>query len=79
MSYMILGRPIASEYLAIGTFLLTGVGAWAATRKSAVPPAAAGAKIIKPAEVTVQGASKEEEEFIRQFVAEAEKEDKAHH
>ncbi|KZT53743.1 hypothetical protein CALCODRAFT_486115 [Calocera cornea HHB12733] len=73
----ILGRTIANEYLALGTFFATGLGTWAAMRKPAAPVGPNG-KVVKP-EPKIEASSKEEEDFIKAFVAEAEKGDSGHH
>ncbi|KAI0251902.1 hypothetical protein BJV78DRAFT_1207610 [Lactifluus subvellereus] len=75
MSYTILGRAIKTEYLALGTLLSTVGLSYAA--------ASGGSKDAKPIHkqtlqevkdsVKLDSSSKEEEEFIKNFVAEAEK------
>jgi len=71
MSYTILGRRIANEWLALGTFATVGTLAVYSTSGGSKAPANA-----KP-EPPVTGSSKEEEDFIKNFIAEAEKEEKA--
>ena len=82
MSYVILGQTIKNEYLALGTMISTGLGAWAATRggsKKAEPQGAGKAALEKVKEsVPFNASSSEEENFIRKFVADAEKEDSKH-
>ncbi|KAH9477421.1 ATP synthase subunit K, mitochondrial [Psilocybe cubensis] len=75
MSYTILGRSIKNEYLALGTFGITFGSAYLATR--------GGSKTAQAKPVTVEQAkqtvpinagSSEEEQFILNFIKEAEKE-----
>ncbi|TIA75646.1 hypothetical protein E3P92_00801 [Wallemia ichthyophaga] len=71
MSYNIGGMKILNEYLALGTMGITGgLAAWASSGpskpKQAAPEAAAGSA----------NPSKEEDEFIKNFVAEFEKSEK---
>ncbi|KAG2003653.1 hypothetical protein CC2G_004242 [Coprinopsis cinerea AmutBmut pab1-1] len=73
MSYQILGRAIKNEYLALGTFASAFGLAFLSTRggdKQAPPTTVQQAK----AEVPINAGSKDEEEFIKKFLAEAEKE-----
>ncbi|WVR03092.1 hypothetical protein IAU60_000081 [Kwoniella sp. DSM 27419] len=77
MSYNIAGRAIKNEYLVLGTIFATVAGAMAATGgsdKAAAPSAPVSVKEDK----TITGETAEEEDFIRQFVSEAEGSDKAH-
>ncbi|KIM21280.1 hypothetical protein M408DRAFT_333587 [Serendipita vermifera MAFF 305830] len=73
MSYVVAGRKIATEYLALATIgAIGGITAFQ-MRGSSKPKA-------KPIQELSATGSKEEEDFIRNFVAEAEKEDsKKHH
>ncbi|PFH45386.1 hypothetical protein AMATHDRAFT_184617 [Amanita thiersii Skay4041] len=78
MSYVILGRAIKNEHLALGVLTTAFGGAWLATRgnssASARPTPGQSVQEVK-ASVPLNASSNEEEEFIRKFVAEAEKED----
>ncbi|ORY26470.1 hypothetical protein BCR39DRAFT_560509 [Naematelia encephala] len=77
MSYTIAGRAIKNEYLALGTIFTTiGIAVAASggdkAKKSGPVPVEEDANIV--------GSSKDEESFIRKYVADAEKEAKgAHH
>ncbi|RXW21985.1 hypothetical protein EST38_g3876 [Candolleomyces aberdarensis] len=81
MSYQIFGRAIKNEYLALGTFATAFGGAFLATRGGEKKAPPADVKQAK-AEVPINAGSKyvvgslsgDEEAFIRQFIAEAEKE-----
>ncbi|KAL1920611.1 uncharacterized protein VTP21DRAFT_988 [Calcarisporiella thermophila] len=68
--YVIAGQKVANHWLSIGTIGLFTLGIFAATggNKDAKPRAGA----LPP----INAASKEEEEFIRNFVMQAEKEEK---
>ncbi|ORX35098.1 hypothetical protein BD324DRAFT_652813 [Kockovaella imperatae] len=85
MSYVIAGKSIKNEYLALGTILLTGGGAYAykasQSSKPVVPkPAAASSSSSSntDSDLGITTDSKDELDFIRQFVADAEKEGKKH-
>jgi len=74
MSYVILGRAVKTEYLALGTLF----GTVALTMGLS-----GGSKEAKPTTlqqiketVKMDAGSKDEEDFIRKFVADAEKESK---
>lgn len=74
MSYVVLGRAIKTEYLALGTLFGT-VGL--------AMGLSGGSKDTKPKtveqvkeSVSLNASSKDEEAFIRQFIADAEKESK---
>ncbi|KAG8933558.1 hypothetical protein FRC03_005977 [Tulasnella sp. 419] len=69
MSYVIAGRAIKNEYLALGTLLSVGALSWGLTSGSSSKPKAPP----KSEPIKVPGASGEEEDFIKAFVAEAEK------
>ncbi|KAI0264736.1 hypothetical protein BC834DRAFT_882341 [Gloeopeniophorella convolvens] len=76
MSYTILGRAIKTEYLAIGTLLSTVGLAYVSSSggsKDATPKNSLQA--VRDS-VKFESSSKEEEEFIKTFIAEAEKESK---
>ncbi|KAN0111684.1 hypothetical protein V8E52_008245 [Russula decolorans] len=78
MSYTILGRVIKTEYLAIGTLLSTvGLSYAAASGGSKAAPSGSKQTLQEvKGSVKFDSSSKEEEEFIRKFVEEAEKESK---
>ncbi|OCH87775.1 hypothetical protein OBBRIDRAFT_805825 [Obba rivulosa] len=80
MSYVILGRAVKSEYLAIGTILGT-VGlsmlATGGSKKEAKPAPSTPLKQVVESAVPINASSKEEEELmnsIKKFIADAEKE-----
>ncbi|KAI0635299.1 hypothetical protein C8Q77DRAFT_1107260 [Trametes polyzona] len=80
MSYVILGRAIKNEYLALGTILGTVGLTMLATggKKEAAPAAKPTLEQVKDS-VKVNASSKEEEDLmnsIKNFIAEAEKESK---
>ncbi|KAI0089509.1 hypothetical protein BDY19DRAFT_108076 [Irpex rosettiformis] len=82
MSYVIFGRAIKNEYLALGTLGLTGLLATSMTggKKDAVPTTS-GKPTIEQVKETVKinaGSSEEEQliDSIKNFIAEAEKESK---
>ncbi|GAA5900095.1 hypothetical protein JCM6882_002612 [Rhodosporidiobolus microsporus] len=70
MSYTILGKKILNEYIALGVYGLTGLGAWAATRggseKKQVPE-------LNPKNVSTND---EEAAFIANFINDLEHADK---
>ncbi|KAJ7236195.1 hypothetical protein C8J57DRAFT_1376996 [Mycena rebaudengoi] len=75
MTYMIFGRAVRKEYLSIATLgSIGGIAAWASSgSKKQAPKNAEDAKLSVP----LNAGSSEEEEFIRKFIAEAEKESAA--
>ncbi|KAL1941759.1 hypothetical protein VTO73DRAFT_6759 [Trametes versicolor] len=77
MSYVILGRAIKNEYLALGTIFGTVGATLLATggKKEPAPIAKPTLQQIKET-VKVNASSSEEEDFIKNFIAEAEKESK---
>ncbi|KAI1798079.1 hypothetical protein LXA43DRAFT_7483 [Ganoderma leucocontextum] len=77
MSYVILGRAIKNEYLALGTIFGTVGLSMLATSggKKEAPAAKPTLEQVKDT-VKIDASSKEEEDFIRKFVAEAEKDSK---
>ncbi|THH29249.1 hypothetical protein EUX98_g4947 [Antrodiella citrinella] len=79
MSYVILGRAIKNEYLALGTLFGTAALAMSFTGGSKEPSAPASGKPtlqqVKEA-VKFNAGSSEEEQFIKNFIAEAEKDSK---
>jgi len=78
MSYVILGRAIKNEYLALGTiFSAVGIGMLASGGKKEAPPPSGKSTLEKVKEtVKFNASSSEEEEFIKKYVEEAEKEAK---
>ncbi|KAH8926517.1 hypothetical protein BT69DRAFT_1347949 [Atractiella rhizophila] len=72
MSFVIAGRKVASEYIAIATFTTFGLGVWAATRGKKSEQ-----KVVEPVKQSIGNAVGEEEAFIRDFVARMEREDTA--
>ncbi|VDC07373.1 unnamed protein product [Peniophora sp. CBMAI 1063] len=75
MSYVIFGKAIKNEYLALGTLLSTvglAVSMTGGKKDAAAPKAAAPATVGS-------SSSKEEDEFIANFIKEAEKESGAGH
>ncbi|KAI0827073.1 hypothetical protein BC628DRAFT_1370690 [Trametes gibbosa] len=76
MSYVILGRAIKNEYLALGTIFGTvGIAMLSTGGKKEAPAAKPTLAQVKET-VKVNAGSKEEEDFIKNFIAEAEKESK---
>ncbi|KAF8229792.1 hypothetical protein L208DRAFT_1401516 [Tricholoma matsutake] len=78
MSYVILGRTIKNEYLSLGVLTSAIGGAWLATRgeKKAGARPIAGQSVQQVKEsIPLNASSSEEEEFIKHFISEAEKED----
>ncbi|RXK42685.1 hypothetical protein M231_00241 [Tremella mesenterica] len=73
MSYVIAGKAIKNEYLALGT-IFAAVGAAVVSSGGSKK----SSSTIPPIAETVKSESKEEADFIQQFVAEAEKEEKKH-
>ncbi|TBU23646.1 hypothetical protein BD311DRAFT_810589 [Dichomitus squalens] len=74
---VILGRAIKNEYLALGTIFGTvGLSLLATSGGKKDAPAAKPTLEQVKDSVKIDASSKEEEEFIRKFVADAEKESK---
>lgn len=74
MSYVIFGRAIKTEYLTLGTLFATAATAYSAMgNKDASAASKPIAERVSEA-VPINAATKEEEEFIKNFIAEAEKE-----
>ncbi|KAF8694110.1 hypothetical protein AX14_002170 [Amanita brunnescens Koide BX004] len=74
MSYVIFGRAIKNEHISLGVLTTAFGGAWLATRggkKSAPPQSVEQAR----ASVPLNASSNEEEEFMKNFIAAAEKDD----
>ncbi|KAH9933900.1 uncharacterized protein B0H18DRAFT_982629 [Fomitopsis serialis] len=82
MSYVILGRAIKSEYLAIGTLATAvGVGLLSTGGKKEAAPPSSGKSAIETVKETVKfnaGSSEEEQlmDSIKKFIDDAEKEAK---
>ncbi|TFK38096.1 hypothetical protein BDQ12DRAFT_683967 [Crucibulum laeve] len=75
MSYQILGRAIKNEHLALGVLVSTFGGAYLATRGGSSDAAKKPASVQQAkASVPINAGSSEEEKFIQNFIAEAEKE-----
>ncbi|RDX54645.1 hypothetical protein K466DRAFT_501894, partial [Polyporus arcularius HHB13444] len=77
MSYVILGRAIKNEYLALGTIFGTaGLTALAmgGGKKEAAKPTLQQVKEAVP----ITASSREEEDFIKKFIADAEKDSSKH-
>ncbi|EJD54772.1 hypothetical protein AURDEDRAFT_156550 [Auricularia subglabra TFB-10046 SS5] len=72
MSYVIAGRQVPKYVLSLGTYGSVGLISYLATRGGDKKAAA------KPETPSFQSSSKDEEDFIKNFVAEAEKADAAH-
>ncbi|KAJ6631241.1 hypothetical protein B0H10DRAFT_1981522 [Mycena sp. CBHHK59/15] len=71
MTYTIFGRVIPKQYLSIATLsTIVGVAVYSRSGKPVAPKTVAEAKQAVP----INAGSSEEEEFIRKFIAEAEKE-----
>ncbi|KAI0945368.1 hypothetical protein AcW1_001608 [Taiwanofungus camphoratus] len=78
MSYVIFGRAIKNEYLALGTILgAVGLGLLSTGGKKEAP-AGSGKQTTEQVKDTPKfnASSSEEEEFIKKFVEDAEKESK---
>ncbi|KZT68902.1 hypothetical protein DAEQUDRAFT_811779 [Daedalea quercina L-15889] len=79
MSYVILGRAIKSEYLAIGTLATAvGLGVFSTSGKKEAAPPSSGKSPVETVKEAVKfnASSSEEEQFIKKFIEEAEKEAK---
>ncbi|KAI0790332.1 hypothetical protein C8Q75DRAFT_806267 [Abortiporus biennis] len=79
MSYVIFGRAIKNEYLAIGTLLGTAglaVASLSGGKKDAAAPSGKATLEQVKESVKINASSSEEEEFIKKFIADAEKESK---
>jgi len=86
MSYVIAGRAIKNEYIALGIYGLTGGLVYAYRARSAAK-ADANKPIAKTVKERIENAkeavkivagSSEEEDFIKNFIAEAERADAGH-
>jgi len=74
MSYVILGRAIKTEYLALGTIFGT-VGLAMGLSGGSKEPKLKTVEQVKNS-VKLDASAKEEEDFIKQFIADAEKDSK---
>ncbi|WVQ94092.1 hypothetical protein IAU59_001170 [Kwoniella sp. CBS 9459] len=77
MSYNIAGRAIKNEYLVLGTIAAT-VGIAVSSMGGDKKASSTSAPVPVKEDKTITGETPEEEDFIRQFVSDAEKSDKAH-
>jgi len=80
MSYVILGRAVKNEHLAMGILATAFGGAALATRgkkKETAPVNGQSIQQLKES-VPINAGSSEEEQFIKNFIAEAEKEEAKH-
>jgi len=80
MTYTILGRAIKNEHLALAVLASTFGGAWLSTRggKSQQAPIAGQSIQAVKESVPINASSSDEEQFIKDFIAEAEKGDAKH-
>ncbi|TKA52477.1 hypothetical protein B0A53_04851 [Rhodotorula sp. CCFEE 5036] len=62
MSYTILGKKVANEYIALGVYGLTGLGAWAAMRGGS------DKKVDAKVEPKATATSDEEAAFLQNFI-----------
>ncbi|WVW81239.1 hypothetical protein I302_103230 [Kwoniella bestiolae CBS 10118] len=77
MSYNIAGRAIKNEYLVLGTIAAT-VGIAVSSMGGGDKSSSSSAPVPVKEDKTITGETPEEEDFIRQFVSEAEGSDKKH-
>ncbi|GAA5880807.1 hypothetical protein JCM16303_005123 [Sporobolomyces ruberrimus] len=75
MSYTIAGKKILNEYIALGVYGLTGLGAWAAMRGGSSEENKV--KIPDTASAKANSTSEEETAFIQNFINDLEHEAKA--
>ncbi|KAH7322146.1 hypothetical protein B0J17DRAFT_684404 [Rhizoctonia solani] len=73
--YVIAGRRVANEYLALGTLFTTGAIAWGASRGGSKKQPEPESLVDKAKSAFGVGES-DEEAFIKKFIADAEKEAK---
>ncbi|GAA5972941.1 hypothetical protein JCM11641_000331 [Rhodosporidiobolus odoratus] len=71
MSYTIAGKKILNEYIALGVYGITGLGAWAAMRGS-------GSEVKKAPEIDpkTSATSTEEAAFLENFINDLEHKEK---
>ncbi|THU98580.1 hypothetical protein K435DRAFT_777360 [Dendrothele bispora CBS 962.96] len=75
MSYQILGRAIKNEHIVLGVLGTVFGGTFLATRGGKKDATSPGSSLEKVKEsVLINASSREEEQFIRKYIAEAEKE-----
>ncbi|GAA6064287.1 hypothetical protein JCM10212_000953 [Sporobolomyces blumeae] len=72
MSYTIAGKKILNEYIALGVYGMTGLGAWAAMRGGSKD------KVAEQVSPAAQSTSEEETAFIQNFINDLEHKEKAH-
>ncbi|KAG6918080.1 hypothetical protein DXG01_016532 [Tephrocybe rancida] len=78
MSYVIFGRAIKNEYIALGV-LTSAFGGAALAMRGGKKENTAGQSLQKAREsVPIKAGSSEEEQFIHNFIAEAEKAEAKH-
>ncbi|GAA5918903.1 hypothetical protein JCM21900_003395 [Sporobolomyces salmonicolor] len=70
MSYTIAGKKILNEYIALGTYGLTGLATWAAMRGGSD-------KKVESAAPQLNATSDEEAAFIQNFINDLEHKEKA--
>ncbi|KAK7434048.1 hypothetical protein VKT23_020374 [Stygiomarasmius scandens] len=80
MSYQILGRAVKNEHIVLGVLGSVFGGVFLATRGGKKEEVGSPASMIEKAKqsIPINASSKEEEQFIRKYIAEAEKEGAAH-
>ncbi|ETW75900.1 hypothetical protein HETIRDRAFT_106543 [Heterobasidion irregulare TC 32-1] len=72
---VVLGRAVKTEFLALGTLVGTAALSYAAASGGSKEAPKTSLQEVKDA-VKIDSSSKEEEDFIKTFIAEAEKESK---
>ncbi|GAA5977876.1 hypothetical protein JCM5350_006205 [Sporobolomyces pararoseus] len=75
MSYTIAGKKILNEYIALGVYGLTGLGAWAAMRGGSDDKNKV--KIPDSASAKANSTSDEEAAFIQNFINDLEHQEKS--
>ncbi|KDQ10324.1 hypothetical protein BOTBODRAFT_36425 [Botryobasidium botryosum FD-172 SS1] len=79
MSYVIAGRAIKNEFLALGVLFGTGAIAYASTRGSSGAAKAKANEVKEGNFAPGTFSSSDEEAFIKKFIADAEKEEAGGH
>ncbi|QRV82174.1 deoxyribose-phosphate aldolase [Ceratobasidium sp. AG-Ba] len=74
MSYVIAGRRIANEYIALGVLGTTGLLAYGATRGGGSKKKEEPKSLADKAKSVLGVGESDEEAFIKKFIADAEKE-----
>ncbi|KAG9102774.1 hypothetical protein FRC07_010162 [Ceratobasidium sp. 392] len=74
MSYVIAGRRIANEYIALTVLGSTGLLAWSATKMGGGKKKEQPKSLVDKAKGALGVGESDEEAFIKKFVADAEKE-----